>query len=171
MSDFEETYTVREADPLSWLEHAGGMRLSADVVYKALVEIAPVSQTVPGIREKKLAYMQSFMLLTALAFENLLKGIAVVDAPTAWRNLRDDSGHGISAFAAKYINLSSEERDLLRRLQEYLVWAGRYIIPKTPGRFASGFQLLSLRRGDRALISSLFERLSDILRDRAAQRA
>jgi hypothetical protein len=62
--------------------------------------------------------MQSFMLLTAFAFENLLKGIAVADAPTAWKNLKDDSGHGISAFAATYTDLSSQERDLLERLQE-----------------------------------------------------
>jgi hypothetical protein len=74
MNDAEETYRLVEGDALGWLEHGRGALLSAEVVYAALTEIMPLSQTLPGIREKKLAYMQSFMLLTAIAFENLLKG-------------------------------------------------------------------------------------------------
>src|SRR5664279_2305681 len=100
MSDAEETYTLLESDPLSWLEQAHGARLSADVLYGALSGIMPLSQALPDIREKKLAYMQSFMLLTALAFENLLKGISVVGDPAGWKRLKADSGHGISTFAA-----------------------------------------------------------------------
>lgn len=171
MNDAEETYQLLESDPHSWLEQASGARLSADVIYAALREIMPLSSTVPGVRERKLAYMQSFMLLTALAFENLLKGIAVTDNPTGWKQLHDDGGHGISTFAAAVTVLSGCERDLLQRLQEYLVWAGRYTIPTKPTRYVSKHQLRTLRASDSALISSLFDRLSKILHERITQRA
>jgi hypothetical protein len=131
----------------------------------------PLSQTLPGIREKKLAYMQSFMLLTAIAFENLIKGIVVAAEPTSWRSLKADSGHGISTFAAMFTTLSEPESDLLQRLQEYLLWAGRYTIPTKSARYVEKFHLLSLRKGNRLLVSTLFERLSAILRDRVGQRA
>ena len=169
MNDPNETYQLLESDALSWLEQARGARLSAEVIYAALMEIMPLSQTLPRVREKKLAYMQSFMLLTAIAFENLLKGIATSDDPTGWKRLQDDGGHGISTFAATVTTLSDAERDLLQRLQEYLVWAGRYIIPTKPTRYSSKHQLRKLRSSDPSLIAELFERLSAILHERAAK--
>lgn len=171
MNDAEETYRFVESDALSWLEHGRGSLLSAEVVYAALTKIMPLSQTLPGIRDKKLAYMQSFMLLTAIAFENLLKGIAVAAEPTGWKALKADGGHGISTFAAMFTTLSEPESDLLQRLQEYLLWAGRYIIPRESARYIANFHLLRLRRGDRLLISTLFERLSAILHERVTHRA
>lgn len=169
MNDADETYRLVEGDALAWLEHGRGALLSAEVVYAALTEIMPFSQTLPGIREKKLAYMQSFMLLTAIAFENLLKGIAVAEEPAGWKALKADSGHGISTFAASFTTLSDSESELLQRLQEYLLWAGRYTIPTKPARYVANFHLLRLRRGDRLIISTLFERLSTVLHDRVAQ--
>jgi hypothetical protein len=165
MNDADETYQLLESDALSWLDQARGARLSADVIYAALAGIMPLSQTLPGVREKKLAYMQSFMLLTALAFENLLKGISVVDHPTGWKRLEDDGGHGISTFAAAVTTLSDAECDLLQRLQEYLVWAGRYSIPTRPTRYASKHRLRKLRASDPSVISGLFEKLSSILHE------
>ena len=171
MSVAEEQYKLAEGDALGWLEQARGELLSADVIYKAFVEIMPLSQTLPGIRERKLAYMQSFMLLTALAFENVLKGVAVAEEPTAWKRLRAEGGHGISDFAAEVITLSDAERNLLQRLQEYSVWAGRYIIPTKAARYASNFHLLNLRGDDPLLISALFERFASILHARVEKRA
>jgi hypothetical protein len=163
MDDGIETYELLASDALSWLEQARGLRLSAEVMYGALQEVMPLSQTLPGIREKKLAYMQSFMLLAAAAFENLLKGIAVAKNPGGWKTLQEDSGHGISEFASAVMPLSDAESNLLRRLQEYLVWAGRYTIAKTPTRYASGRQLRVLRSTDFSLIWGLFDRLSEVL--------
>jgi hypothetical protein len=168
MDDAFETYELLAGDAPNWLEQAKGLRLSADLIYAALQEIIPLSQTLPDVREKKLAYMQSFMFLTAAAFENLLKGIAVADDPTAWKRL-SDSGHGISDFAETVMPLSDAESNLLQRLQEYLVWAGRYTIAKTAERYASRRHMRTLRSSDYALISDLFERFSDALSARVAQ--
>ena len=171
MKDAESTYHSLASDAHTWLEQARGARLSADVLYAALAEIMPLSQTLPQIREKKLAYMQSFMLLTALGFENLLKGIAVAADSDGWRQLRADSGHGIATFAAAITELSDAERDLLERLQEYLVWAGRYSVPLKPGRYVVGHGLRTLRAADPALITRLFDRLAEMLHERLAQNA
>ena len=169
MDDALETYELLASDAPNWLEQAKGLRLSADVIYAALQKIIPLSQTLPGIREKKLAYVQSFMLLTAAAFENLLKGIAVAEHPNGWEKLKSDSGHGISDFARTVMQLSDAESNLLQRLQEYLVWAGRYTIATTATRYASHRHLRTLRSTDYALIGDLFDRLSEVLSARVAQ--
>lgn len=165
--DALDTYELLASDELNWLERAEGLRLSANVIYAAFEEVMPLSQTLPGVREKKLAFMQSYMLLTAIAFENVLKGLAVIDDPAGWRRLQDDGGHGISTFAAAITELSDKERDLLQRLQEYLVWAGRYNVPTKATRYAAKHGLRTLRSSDPLLIARLFDRLARLLRDRA----
>ncbi len=155
----EDDYSLREQDPYLWLEEARGARLAADVLYSALKGVMPKSQTEPGVREKKLAYMHSFMLLTALAFENLLKGVAVIHKPDGWKR-KGRGGHDIYNHACEYTDLSQTEADLLKRLEEYLVWAGRYIIPKKPSHYASGRKLLKFKSNDPCVISQLFDRLS-----------
>jgi hypothetical protein len=170
MDDALETYELLASDAPNWLEQAKGLRLSADVIYAALQKIIPLSQTVPGVREKKLAYVQSFMLLTAAAFENLLKGIAVAEDANGWQRLKSDSGHGISDFARALIQLSDAESNLLQRLQEYLVWAGRYTIPTTRTRYVSRRHLRMFRSTDYAQCGALFDRLSEILSTRVGQK-
>ncbi|CAN5468304.1 hypothetical protein BH09VER1_BH09VER1_26200 [soil metagenome] len=170
-TEAEETFRSLASDPANWLEQAEGSLLSADIIYAALQEVMPQSQTLSGIREKKLAFMQSYMLLTAIAFENLLKGLAVVDDPDGWKKLKADSGHGISVFAAQLANPSDEERDVLKRLQEYLIWAGRYTIPLRVERYVFGSQLRSLKQTDRQIIKVLFEKLAATLRGKIGRRS
>jgi len=169
MNDAEAIYEVIEDDPLSWLEQAEGARLSAEVIRTALTTIMPLSQTIPGVREKKLAYMNSFMLLTGISFENLLKGLAVAKKPKSWRELRADGGHGLSFYAEKVTTVSAVEARLLERLQEYLLWAGRYAIPTTAQRYANRRGLRCLRTDDREVASSLFARLKQELYANAPQ--
>jgi hypothetical protein len=107
------------------------------------------------------------MLLTAIAFENLLKGLAVIGDPAGWRRLQDDGGHGISTFAATVTELSDAERKLLQRLQEYLVWAGRYNVPTKAARYAANHGLRTFRSSDPPLIAGLFDRLARLLHNRA----
>jgi hypothetical protein len=64
---------------------------------------------------------------------------------------------------------SDADRDLLQRLQEYLVWAGRYNLPKDATRYAATHRLRTLRSTDRTAIAELFERLETLLHDRATQ--
>jgi len=169
-NETESIYTRIEKDAFLWLEQAEGSLMSADVIFRALAEVLPTSQTIPGIREKKLAYIHSYMLLTAIAFESVLKGLAVAQKKD-WRLFRDEGGHGISNYAEKITKtkLSDTESKLLKRLQEYLVWVGRYVIPMRSSRYASAVQekLRSFRVEDQTIAVALFERLKQELCDNA----
>ena len=181
----QEMYEVVGQDALGWLEHAKTLKLSADILLQELIRISPQPQVLPGVRERKLAYVRSFMLLTGLAFENLIKGIFIARNPKIvdrkmldaqlWSAVR--KGHGISILASQVISLDPAELDLLTRLEEAIIWAGRYPIPINSTQY---FQTrmsnkVSLNPAvDSELINSLFERLSAILemeRSEHAERA
>ena len=170
-NDTESIYTRIEKDAFLWLEQAEGSLISADVIFGALTEVLPMSQTIPGIREKKLAYIHSYMLLTALAFESVLKGLAVAKK-VDWRSLKNDGGHGISDYARRLATISDAQFELLKRLQEYLVWVGRYVIPMSSGRYAKADKekLRSFRVEDQTTAVTLFERLKQELCVNARQK-
>ena len=116
------------------------------------------------MRERNLAYMKSFTLLTAVAFENLIKGLFVA-RKIDWRTATQShhGGHGIASYVRQATTVSAEELDLLERLQEYLVWAGRYAIPMKEQRYLNGHDLQCLRSDDVNLIPNVFERLANEL--------
>ncbi len=81
--------------------------------------------------------MSSTLLLLGLAFEDLIKGVDIARDPSLVnlkslnRSLwKDDSGHAIRKFAKSLMTLDSDEEELLDRLQEAVVWAGRFPIPQ-----------------------------------------
>lgn len=144
--------------------------MSADVILIEFNNLRELSQSMPGVRVKKLAYFHSFMLLTGLAFENLIKGILIGRCKTIVNQESIDtshwggkSGHGIEELARKVTSISSDESNLLKRLQESLIWGGRYPIPKTSGVYFANRDLLSLLPTDFVLINNLFLRLEGIL--------
>src|SRR4051794_30701548 len=94
-------YDTLGRDPLLWLEQAGFLKLSANAILAELKPIYPKPQTLPGVRERKLAFIQSYMLLTGLAFENLIKGILLAKDPslvtaTSIPTMLGHGGHGIA---------------------------------------------------------------------------
>ena len=157
-----ETYEILETDAFTWLETAEGLRLSAALSWSALREMWNESQTVPGVRERKLAYAGSFMLLTAFAVENACRGIATLTKPTGWRYLADRrGGHDLRNTVPEFVAVSDSEGDLLQRLETYLLWAGRYLLPKKAEHYvaANELRLRTVRPGDMALADALFGKL------------
>jgi hypothetical protein len=76
-----------------------------------------------------------FPFLMGLAFENMVKGILVArdsSLVSSGKLSRDLAGsHNLLALFEKVgLELSAEDRDLLRRLGECVLWAGRYPVPK-----------------------------------------
>ncbi len=78
-----------------------------------------------------------YKLLLGLSFENLLKGIAVEQRGSGGslgKIEKDLTTHhmedllDLADLSAVYI--SNEERSLLIDLEQYVVWAGRYPLPK-----------------------------------------
>jgi hypothetical protein len=144
--------------------------MSAEVILPRFMEARAQHPSLPGIREQQLAFMHSFMLLTALAFESAIKGLAVAQG-IDWRTLREDGGHGLSHYVARVTSVSNDELDLLARLQEYLKWAGRYVVPMNASRYEDGASRRKWKSTDRQLMPAFFNRLKSELRRDAERNA
>jgi hypothetical protein len=172
-SNEEEIYELLGQSPLTWLEQAEFLSMSAVLILDKLREILPVPQVYPGVREQKVAFVDSFMLLMGLSFENLIKGVHIAKTPSLsvedrmkiWKSHR--GGHGISTLIKVVARLSSDEENLLKRLEEYAFWAGRYPIPVNTNQYVKSIKPQNLRSftmQDPALCGTLFERLAAMIR-------
>jgi hypothetical protein len=158
----ENLFKLIREDAQSWLAQARQLKLSADVIYPEWDKIKYNSQAMPDIRERMLGYSQSFMLLTGFAFENLLKGI-LYGGDSNSKLARSKGGHGIVQMAMAITTLTSDELNLLERLELYLVWAGRYRIPMASDAFYESKGKVSITTRDPIIIEQLFNKLEQIL--------
>jgi hypothetical protein len=169
----EELFEATATDPAAWLEHARTMRLAAEPILQRFLEIRETPQVDDGIRLEKLAYVRAYMLLTGIAFENLLKGIAAARGLASARPdfALDQSlsgtrgGHGLTGMAKTLaLRLNPAELDYLRRLEEYVVWAGRYPVSKKATDFLAGYRerLLTFTSDDPGTADELFDRLAQL---------
>ena len=161
-NEAEELFELIRQDTQSWLAQATQLRLSANVILPEWEKIQRHVQSMPGIREKMLAYSESFMLLTGFAFENLLKGILYGRDPDN-KVVSSKGGHGIVQMAKAATTLTSDELNLLERLETYLVWAGRYQLPRTSDVFYKSQGSVSITVKDPKVTDQLFEKLEQIL--------
>jgi hypothetical protein len=88
-------------------------------------------------REQQVGLMKATMLLTGLAVENALKGLAaargegVVVASDRLPLEPPFSNHDLPGMAAKLkLEIDGEASDLLKRLSQAVRWGGRYPIPR-----------------------------------------
>jgi hypothetical protein len=134
----EDLYELLGQDASAWLRQAKFLKMSAALVSEKFGEIHPLSQVQPGIGEQKVAFSQSYMLLMGLSFENLIKGADVAKTPDLsikdrlkrWNSY--SGGHGISKLITLVASTSPKEKHLLRRMEVYVMRAGRYPIPQNP---------------------------------------
>ena len=167
------------SDAQSWLAQAKQLKISANVILPKLREAFEIPPVWPGAQERRLAFFHSYMLLVGLAFENLVKGIligrnsALVDTEKIESGILGRGGHGIADGARKIVTLSSDEVQLLQRIEEYLFWAGRYPLPLKSNIYHSSEtqKLRSGRSDDPELIDALFKRLIDVLEQEWKARA
>jgi len=158
-------------EPLPWLTKARELRRSADLVWNLFAsELQAFSN---GGDDNGEPFTGSVaMMLYGFVFENLLKaghaakGVAIkADGNFALK------GHTLEDFADELpMTLSAEERELLERLENFLVWAGRYPIPLYaqdlyPRSMADGSKavLYGISSGDRMRIDTLITRIEAVL--------
>lgn len=147
--NLQREFEQKGKDAMLWLEQAKKLKISADVIRVELDEFIKQELANPPSAENKyqirsrdineyrirlLSYIENFMMLTAFAFECLTKGITIAADPqrvtagklhmSGWKR----GGHDLAIWA-KDAKLSTIKIDLLTRLEEYSVWAGRYPIP------------------------------------------
>jgi hypothetical protein len=165
----EMTYGILIDNPSAWIEQADCLKISAELIWAKFMEIEPLPQTLPGVRVQWLAFMQSYMLLMGLSFENLIKGVHISRTPqlspekrmVLWRKYRN--GHGIAKMIELIDSVNLEEGNLLKRLEEFTIWAGRYPIPSSSCQYSRSRtpeNLLAVTTRDPGLCDGLFKRLS-----------
>lgn len=170
----EELYELIGKDAALWLEHAKGLRYCAVILKNQLVALFDTPDTPSNDRRVETnGLVDSTLLLLGLAFENLIKGVYIAQEPGRVDKTRldrslwqADSGHGISEFAKSLTQIDTDEEDLLQRLQESIVWAGRFPIPTKSSRFhtsRSPVNKRSLSTRDFEVAEGLFAKLERIL--------
>jgi hypothetical protein len=133
-------YRLLGSEPRVWHEQAEGLLHCAVVLCDHLIARHDVPPTDRRVETNGL--VNSIMLLLGLSIENAVKGAYIARHPelvtreklnqSLWNG---DGGHALRLFAARLIQLTVREADLLDRLQEHVVWAGRYPIPLKANRF------------------------------------
>jgi len=170
-----EYYNSISMDSMSWLENSKKLKFSADLIQKELDKL--IRPFINGIfdyskEDEIVALWKSYFLVIGFAFENLIKGLSIESHKEVlsfkeimnsyWK--KHDNGHGISEIAKDNLNdLSDEEIDLLKRLEKYIVWAGRYPTSKNESRFISDKASLIYKSNDPKIINSLFQRMKNKL--------
>lgn len=121
-------------DPGHWLERAEGLRFGARTLMDAFCKLMN-SRPTNFSRVQELGSFHSTMLLLGLALENLCKGVRLAKDP---KQLAEEGGryvwkgektHDLLKLASHLCKLEQNERDLLQKLTEAVVWMGKYPIP------------------------------------------
>jgi len=163
-----------------WFDNAERLKISADVLFDKLSDLYDRQKRPENLfewRKQQLAVFQSYMMLLGFSLENLIKAVSIKsytsqnNSISDFKNLQNNvwqakNAHDLLTIAenCNFI-LTNEERDLIERHTEFLVWAGRYHIPKDKMKYDQAFSQQKLRRkkGDHVLIESIFSKAKQYL--------
>jgi len=135
MMESRDMFDLLQTDTNAWVEQADELFLSAKLVESKFKDVQRMPALVSNFRQQQLAFFNSFMMVTAFAFENLIKGLGVAKG-MHWKNdFGEEGGHGIANYVHKVTSVSAEEKDLLTRLQVFSIWAGRYPMLTSPEKY------------------------------------
>lgn len=167
-----ETFVLRGKDPQAWLEQASGHRIMADMARRRLWELSASQEPAHVRRVETLACMRTYMMLMGFAFENLAKAVlitrdhSIVSDTKLGKWPTDRGGHGLAKLIRSILGqLSHEEENLLLRLEEYVVWAGRYPIPRSLRDYkrAEEGRRFTLAGSDVKLVEDMFSKLERLV--------
>ena len=156
-----------------WFDTAERLKISAEVLFDKLSDLYNRQKRPENLfewRKQQLAVFQSYMMLLGFSLENLIKAVSIKSYTSQnktiidFKNLQSNvwqvkNAHDLLTIAENCgFILSDDEKDLIKRHMEFLVWAGRYHIPKDKLKYdeAFGQQKLRRKKGDHHLIESIF---------------
>jgi len=129
---FRMSYESAASDPRQWLSYARSLQFAADL----LKPIFEKEHKTPRPRSQKnnfpISVSQIYLMIVGFAVENYLKGIYVISFPEIINNdkLIKLNRHDLLQLMRELkFNVSKDEVDLIERLEEFVLWAGRYPIP------------------------------------------
>ena len=162
----KEVFKSKTQNPYEWLEAARRLKISADIIFSQLKQLELSHPSKPVERQKQWAFIESYMMLSGFALENLLKGIYVAENPDKINLEKIDLGSwGYGGHALVDLNKSipvefnQSQKDLLKELQNFTIWAGRYPLPIS----SSKFKEIIFNSDDSEIINNVFQQLEEQL--------
>jgi hypothetical protein len=166
---FRRIYDSAAADPRQWLGYARSLKLAASVLQP---HFDSEPETGPPERGKgfKPTVGPIYLLLVGFAIENYAKAMSVIRNPIVVSNgkLIRLKRHDLLGLLADFeFALSPDEEELVERLEQFVIWAGRYPVPTkaenvTPRKRRQpglGDYLIYTVRGDSNLCTVILDRL------------
>lgn len=150
MDAYRKQFELRQDAPAYWHNKSHDLLVSARILWKAM----------QGNKELQFNCWATYKMLMGMSFELLLKAYCVC-AEIEFKPTHD------LVVLARTANLptSKEENKILKILSEYVIWDGRYPIPKTPEKLKehsnNQAQLLDDKL-DLENLMSIWRRFSDL---------
>lgn len=171
----KEFYNLISRDSMTWLDNSEKLKLSADIIHNELQKSVGIflnGEKDYNNEDKIQALWNTYYLLIGHAFENLIKGLSIESNRQLksfneifnihWK--KNNSGHGISKIAQDNImDLTNKEIEILEKLETYILWAGKYPLPKREDIFFKEENRLIYDTNDFNRIGILFERIKTLL--------
>ncbi len=180
LQGYEMAYKELAENPERWMSSARNLLAASDRLWLSVQadltgrqaspsqdagDHADVAQSHDGPREPFLQHAAVYLMLAGFAVENALKAVRVKQEqagvtkakPGVMAISKGLLTHDLRRLAGDAgLSLSSAERNLLERLQAYLMWAGRYPVAAT----AQGQAAVQVIWGsDQAFIAKFFGRI------------
>jgi hypothetical protein len=147
-------------DPAHWINHGLRLMLSADLICDEFESIVNSNTPRYKIQDEMLSYSKVYMMLLGLAFENTAKGILIQNGKILvgedqLKNI--PKMHNIKKIISDVLpDLSEDEINLLRRVEEYTKWNGKYPVPLKSENYV---ELSFSPSRDKAISNKIFTRL------------
>jgi hypothetical protein len=129
---FRKIYESTASNPMQWLSNARSLQFAADLL-KPSFEKELNSTHLPAKKNNfEITVGQIYLMIIGFATENYLKGIYVTQNPEIIENdklIKLNSHTLLKLFQELNLKISKKEIDLIERLEEFILWAGRYPIP------------------------------------------
>ena len=174
MTARQKLYLSIGRDPAQWVAQSRYLKVAADALLPQLSEAFSTPATQPGNRERQIALYQAYMLQAGRAVENAVKAVVIASKPAlvtetgCSRVIPEGHGHGFTAAIQGFIAITEDERSLLTRLEECVLWSSRYPIPLkfTIYERAEEEGRRTITTRDPELLQALLTRLWQLVTDR-----
>jgi hypothetical protein len=172
MIEGNEYYEMISRDPVSWLDISEKLKFSSEVIHEKLLGLIKIYKDDHNYNDEGniVALWYSYYLLIGYSFENLIKGLSVENNSTIddfddiIKKWNYNSGHGITRIAQDNISdLTQNEISLLQKLETYIVWAGKYNLPKNVNKYNVERSRHFYNSKDYDTITALYDKIRNIL--------
>ena len=156
-------------DPLYWKEKANRQFYSANILHEHLHELIKTFDNWTDEDDQHfISLMDSFFLLVALSFENLIKGLIIsielniIDKKEYETKYGFNFNHNlIKMFSTNFRTLTDVEEELINRLQNYLRWMSKYPLPRE--KYINNEVYHGYKLSDPDIVKDLYTELSAII--------